>query len=145
MAGKITLWGAGELLRTFFSGLSTPPDAFYLALVKDIAPTPYVSGAELSEPDFEEYARVQIPNDSLTWTNEGQVQTMVCEADVEFIAALQDWGTVRFWAICNAPVDGYVYFVGNFEDPEIISTGDSVLVSAGNLSVSLGPFFSEEE
>ena len=54
MAGRLTIWGAGELLTTFFGNLDAakdPPSAFYLALVRLIAPTPYMSGAELDEPD----------------------------------------------------------------------------------------------
>lgn len=144
MAGKVTLWGAGEILRTFFAQSTEPPENFYLALISEVAPTPYISGAELSEPLFDEYERAVIPNDAITWTNDGQVHIMICETDVVFPTALEDWGTIRFWAVCNAPEGGYIYFVGAFEEPEVISEGDAVQVSSGNLSVSLGPFFSEE-
>lgn len=145
MAGQITLWGAGQLLNTFFSQTVEPPQSFYLALVLDVAPTPFISGAELDEPTLAEYGRVEIPNDAVTWTNDGQIQVMMCEADLSFVTAIDDWGTIRYWAVCNAPVDGNIYFIGSFDDPEVISAGDTAVVSAGNLSVSVGPFFSEEE
>jgi len=142
--GRITLWGAGEILNVFFSQTADPPPVIYLALIKDVAPTPYVSGAELDEPTAAEYARVGITSNHLNWTNEGAIQIMVCEADLSFATAQEDWGTIRYWALCNAEVDGFVYFVGNFDDPEIVNDGDTVIVSGGDLTVSLGPFFSEE-
>jgi hypothetical protein len=145
MAGKITLWGAGEILRTFFSRTGEPPPNFYLALIKDIPPTPYLSGTELDEPDFEEYNRFEIPNDDIAWTNEGQIQIMVCETDIAFTEAVETWGTIRYWALCNAPVDGFVYFIGDFERPSLIDVGDTVVVNPGDLSVSLGPFFFKED
>lgn len=144
MSGRITLWGAGELLRSFFSRTAEPPPSFWLAAIKDVAPTPYISGAELAEPDFAEYARVELPNDISTWSNDGQIQVMSCEIDATFAEALEDWGTIRYWAVCNAEAEGFVYFVGEFEDPVIINDGDSLVVNGGDLSVSLGPFFSEE-
>jgi len=141
VAGRLTLWGAGELLQSFFSQNVDPPPSFWLALIKDIPPTPYISGSELDEPVAAEYARVEIVNDEVNWTNDGQIQTMVCEAELSYVEALEDWGTIRYWALCNAEVEGYVYFVGEFENPEIIATGDTVEIAPGDLTVSLGPFY----
>lgn len=145
MAGRITLWGAGQLLRTFFSQTGEPPPSFWLALVRDVAPTPYLSGSELDEPDADEYIRAEVPNDNIYWNNDGQIQVVSCEEDITFVTAVEDWGTIRYWALCNASEDGYVYFVGDFEDFEVVEAGDTVEVAAGNLSISIGPFFSEEE
>lgn len=146
MAGKLTLWGAGEILTSFFSKTAEPPPAFYLAAIKDIAPTPYISGSELDEPDSDAgYERVEIFNDSVTWTNEGQIQVMTCEIDCEFLTATEDWGAIRYWALCNAPVEGYCYFVGDFDAPAVIYTSDQLVVESGDLSVSLGPFFFAEQ
>lgn len=145
MAGNITLWGASELLRTFFSRTAVAPDAFYLALITDVAPTPYLSGEELNEPLAPEYVRAMIPNDDLTWTNDGQMQVVSCEAEIQFVTAVESWGTVRYWALCNAEVEGGVYFVGEFESPEQVEMDDQVVIAAGNLTASLGPFFTTEE
>lgn len=145
MAGRITLWGAGELLRTFFGQIADPPPNFYLALIREMAPTPYVSGVELDEPESDDYQRVAVPNDQLTWSNDGQIHIMSCETDIEFVQAQEDWGTVRYWALCNALVDGYVYFIGDFETPDVVFADETVIIDAGELTVSLGPFFLKEE
>ena len=51
MAGRLTIWGAGELLTTYFANApAEAPGFFWLALIREIAPTPYISGAELDEP-----------------------------------------------------------------------------------------------
>lgn len=145
MAGKITLWGASELLRSFFTQTAEPPPVFYLALVNSAAPTPYVSGAELDEPKVGTYSRAAISNDFGSWTNNGQMQVMVTEEDVEFIQATEDWGTVRYWALCNSPVGGFVYFIGELESPVAITVGDTARINAGDISISLGPFYTSEE
>jgi hypothetical protein len=144
MSGKLTLWGAGEFLNTFFSQTAAPPTSFYMALITDIAPTPYLSGAELSEPDADDYQRLEIPNVLENWSNAGQIQVMVLNVDLAFPAATSDWGTVSWWALCNAQADGYPYAIGNFDSPDSVLTGDVVQISAGNIAISLGPFFTED-
>lgn len=145
MAGSLTLWGAGQLLNTFFTGTAEVPTSLWLALVKDVPPTPYISGAELDEVDAEDYARLEIPNDSVHWSNDGQVQVMALDEDVSFATATSDWGVIKYWALCNASADGYNYFVGSFENPDTVLTGDVVLIPAANISVALGPFFVDQE
>jgi hypothetical protein len=144
MAGRLTLWGAGELLTTFFGndqGPKEPPQSFYLALIRQIAPTPYMSGAEIDEPDATDYNRVEVPNDGFNWANTSALQTITNQLDVSFVQATSDWGECRYWALCNAPVDGFNYLVGDLETPILVENGDTVVVSDGDLGVSLGPFF----
>lgn len=147
MAGRLTLWGAGELLRTFFGQTSAPPPSFFLALIKDIAPSPYVSGSELDEPDPTlGYARVEIPNDAPTWISDsGQLHIVANEIDLSFLTATADWGRISYWAICNALEEGYVYCVGTMEEEQIVYNTDQVVVGAGELVVELGPFFTDED
>lgn len=145
MAGRLTQWGAGELILSYFSRTSEPPASFWLALVKETAPTLYISGAELDEPENTDYARVEIPNDYLNWSNESQPQVVVNDSDVLYVAATSDWGVLKYWALTNASVDGFNYFVGELEEPMNVLTGDTPMLGAGDLSVSLGPFFLVEE
>jgi len=148
MAGRLTIWGAGELLTTFFGNIDAakdPPGSFYLALVRTIAPTPYMSGAELDEPDVSDYARVEVPNDGLNWANLSSPQTIANMIDVSFVQAVTDWGECRFWALCNAATEGMNYLVGDLESPILVEAGDTVVVSDGDLGVSLGPFFMADD
>jgi hypothetical protein len=141
MAGRITLWGAGQLISTYFGQAQPVPSAFYLALIKNIPPTPYVSGAELDEPIGLGYGRAEIPNNLSYFSNAGQIQVSILNRDITFAPATGDWGDLRYWALCNASVDGFVFAIGSLETQMRISNSDTVLVGAGDLGVTVGPFF----
>src|SRR4029077_18960231 len=47
MPGRITVWGANQLLMSYFAKKEEPPPSFYLALIRDTAPTAYMAGSEL--------------------------------------------------------------------------------------------------
>lgn len=148
MTGRLTVWGAGELLTTFFgngtgdgTAAKDPPGSLWLALVRQVAPTPYMSGAEIDEPPANDYARIEVPNDTLHWGNPFAPQLVQNQADIAFVMATSDWGECRFWALCNAPIDGFNYLVGDLTDPIVVEAGDTVVLSEGDLGVSLGPFY----
>lgn len=144
MTGQLTLWGAGQIIGSFFSKATAAPDTFYLALISGTAPSPYVSGSELDEPNKASYARVAIPNSTVYWSNGSQPQIALTQTDVPFVTATEDWGTLRYWALCNAQVDGFVYAVGKLDDVLVISEGDRAILHAGDLAVSIGPFTMED-
>lgn len=146
--GRPTLWGAGEMLRAFFSKAASPPNTFYLALISDVAPNPYISGEELNEPSTDTgYARAEIPNDTTTWGDQdtGQVHLIFSMLDVSFLTATASWGNIAYWALCDSDVDGGVYFYGDFEQPNFIAAGDQVIVPANLLAIEFGPFFTDED
>lgn len=143
MAGSLTLWGAGQIVQSFISRSAAAPESFYLALIRSTPPTPYVSGGEIDEPVGSSYSRVEIPNDPGYWQTDIQPQLMLTAQDVSFPTALEDWGALRYWALCDSPHDGNNFFVGNLEAIQTVNTGDTALVGAGDLAVSLGPFFTE--
>jgi hypothetical protein len=148
MSGRLTLWGAGELLTTFFGNGASgklPPGSFYLALIRQVAPTPFMSAAEIDEPDAADYARTEIANDTDSWANASSPQLVSNLLVAQFAEAVTDWGECRYWALCNAPVEGFNYLVGELETPLLVSAGDTVEVAEGDLGVSLGPFFTAEE
>lgn len=145
MAGRLTVWGASQLLTAYFVGSAELPPSFWLALVRATPPTPYLDGSELDEPDNDDYARIEIPNDTLNWANDSQPQEIYNLLPAQFVTATSDWGQIGYWALCNAAVDGYNLIVGDLENPVLVSTGDQVVMSEGDLSVSLGPFFLQEE
>lgn len=145
MSGRLTQWGAGQLILSFFSTTVDPPPSYWLGLIRTGAPNLYMSGAELDEPDNADYTRVQIPNDGLTWSNSSQPQIVTCMIDVLYPGAVSDWGEINYWALCNAPTDGFPYFVGDLETSITVMTGDTPMLGAGELSVSLGPFYLTDE
>jgi hypothetical protein len=145
VTGRLTIWGAGQLLTSYFSQTTTPPQEFYLALICTVAPTPYLSGAELDEPTNSDYARVLIENDLAHWSNASQPQIIANVVPSQFITATSDWGLISYWALTNAPVDGYNLIIGDLANPVIINTGDQARFEDGDLTVSLGPFLLDEE
>lgn len=147
MAGRLSLWGAGELLQSFFGRSAEPPQSFYLALIKSTAPTPYVSGAELDEPSSDDgYQRVEITNEVTSWADSTGVLHVVANVDdLFYVTALNDWGRISFWALCNQQEGGYVYCMGDMEEELFVYAGDQAVISAGELSLELGPFFTDED
>ena len=104
-----------------------------------------MSGSELDEPDNADYQRVEIDNDLAHWANSSQPQEIFNVMPTQFVTATTDWGQIKYWALCNASVDGYNVIIGNLENPVQISAGDQPEFADGDLSVSLGPFFLAEE
>lgn len=147
MAGRLTLHGASELLRTFFGRTSEPPASFWLALIRSIAPTPYVSGSELDEPSTDDgYARIELPNDVVNWGNAdaGLLHIVSNQQTVSFMSALNNgWGRISYWALCSNDIEGQVYMVGQIEEDLFVAGGDVVSLGDGDLVIELGPFFSD--
>jgi hypothetical protein len=141
MPGRLTVWGASQLLTTYFSRTTTPPPIFYLALIREIAPNPYLSGSELDEPDTDDYARVAIDNTLANWSNSSSPQEIANTSSVQFVTATTDWGMIRYWALCNSVVDGYNFLVGDLETPISVAAGDQPVFSPSDLSMALGPFY----
>jgi hypothetical protein len=127
MAGRLTLWGAGEFLRTNISRTAEPVPTLYMALCLT-RPSPYITGLELDEPTIGSYARASIPNDSESWTDGDQLHVII-----------------PYWALCNSEVEGYIYAVGALDPEEFIASGDQVVIDPGEISIELGPFFTDED
>lgn len=143
MAGRPTLWGAKEFLKSFFGQTTNPPANFYLALVQETPPNPFISGTELDEPVGMAYARKVIPNNSTNWSNTGitnQLHLVSNQLELAFTAATGEWGAIGYWALCDASTAGNVYFYGQLEQPVFIGDGDQAIVPALDLVIELGPF-----
>jgi len=145
MSGRLTIWGAQQLLTVYFSQYATPPLDFYLALIKDVAPTPFLDGTELDEPLATDYARILVPNDQLNWANDSEPQVVYNTQPLAFTVATSDWGLMNFWALCDSPTDGNLVLVGDLEQPLQILTGDQAAFDEGDLTIVLGPFYQPDD
>lgn len=145
MAGRLTMWGAQQLLTTYFTQGSVPPATFYLALVRAIPPTPYMDGSELDEPTSVDYARVPIANDLANWSNDSQPQEISNILPQTFTTATEDWGRINYWALTDSQVDGNNFIVGDLENPVMIMAGDQAAFEEGDISATLGPFFLQDD
>lgn len=145
MAGRPTLWGAGQIVKAMFSRSAEPPPNFYVALIRTIAPNPYMSGAEIDEPSADDgYQRVEVPNDLSMWVEGSSASVMQVNDDVLFLPASNDWGSIGWWALCDSDVEGNVYAIGDFTNPQIIDTGDQLKIGADTLVIEMGPFAIDE-
>lgn len=137
----IALWGANEISQMIFGRRVLPPDNWYLALIINRVPNAFSDGTELDEPPAGVgYGRLVVPNDATIWDTDGYYLTTNITA-LTWSAATADWGRITYWAICNAPEEGFVYFTGKLPQAETISSGDQVNIPAGALQIQLGPIF----
>lgn len=148
MAGRPSLWCANQILRSYFSRAITPPPTFYMALIKDIAPNPYVSASEIIEPDpIASYERAEVPNDLAMWGDVGssQLQRVSNILEIAFPLPSADWGQISHWALCDSPIGGNIAFYGNFSTKPYVAAGDPVIIDPELLIIELGPFYFDEE
>lgn len=144
MSGAISLYGAGQLLSMMFGQAASAPQDFYVALIGDTPPSPYLNGEELDEPTAVSYARAQMQNLTSVWEL-GTGDSMVNVVEVAFTPAVEDWGRISFWALTDAAVGGQIYAVGDLDVPVTVLAGDEVVMPVQAFSFSLGTFFNTPE
>lgn len=148
--GAPSLFGANQILRAYFSKAIEPPPSFWLALINEVPPNPYISGEELDEPLLDSgYGRAEVPNDLATFgdQDQGQFHVVFNLIDINFNQAVTAWGSINYWALCDAEVGGNVIFFGKFSELDTvveIKAGDQVQIPAQTLSIEFGPFFYDE-
>lgn len=85
------------------------------------------------------YRRAEIENISANWdVIHGQLTTTV---DIDFPLADEDWGEVRYWAVCDSEDGGRVLWYDSFTDPFFIGEGEQPTIPAYGLSM----YFSRDE
>lgn len=137
----LSLFGANEFANILFGKRQVVPDNWYLALILNNVPNAFSDGTELDEPPGGVgYGRLVVPNDPTIWTTDGYYLTTNV-VDLTFSAATADWGRINYWALCNAPEDGFVYFTGRFPQADTVLSGDQVNIPAGSLQIVLGPIY----
>lgn len=106
---------------------------YYLALIPEIEPGFSSTGETITEPAFDEYARVGILNQSSAWNVSNGVLTNSYEVD--FPMAIGEWGSIAYWAVLDDPVGGRAFWVGQFGTPFYVGAGGIVTCSPGTFSL----------
>lgn len=132
--GGATREGLTYLLNLVRKG-EIPVDSYFVALVRNDAPG--FSAAQLDEPDAAEYVRAEMVNDSANWTLVDNVLSNT--AEITFPIAFSEWGSVNYWAICDAPLDpgGRVLFSGALPEPIFIQTSYQAFFAPGSIGIDM--------
>lgn len=133
MSSFITADGRDHMLDVV-SGRAQPLERWYLALCRS-TPGITVAGSELDEVDAPEYLRGEILNVEGSWhLIHAQLSNVV---PIGFPLAETEWGQVRTWAICDQPLDGRVFWVGDIPTT-YVGEGDQVELPPYGLNLALG-------
>lgn len=131
--GFVTVDGANYLM-SLFSAQEPVEDSYYLALITGVSPGIATGGDELQEPPFSDYARAAIDNFNGSW--EVFSGTLSNSVEILFPTPQSAWGTVKFWALLDAPVEGRVLFAGSLDQFDV-AVQEDLFLSPGALSLSL--------
>ena len=120
---SLTNYGENGMLNLFRVNTT-----YYLALFTS---TPGEGGDLTSEVSGGSYARQAV---TFGTPADGIVQN---SAVVEFPAATDTWGTVAYWALCDAASGGNAWWFGSITVPKTITAGDIYRIPVGSLSLSV--------
>lgn len=130
------------ILNQIFKGTAfVAPSARYLALFTTDAGLETNTQAQWTEISGAGYARVTQTNDTMEVAANSSIKN---SASYSFPVASADWGTVGYFAIMDAAVDGNVIGWGPIRNPitgaiqtRNIVAGDQFSMAAGSLVVSI--------
>jgi hypothetical protein len=123
-------WENEVLDHLFGKGAYTPP-TIYVALS---AAEPGETGAGISEPGGDGYARVQTAASGWNIANGGLLDNA---SDIEFGAPTGAWGTMTHFALFDAATAGNMLAYGTLTIAKTIGSGDAVRFAAGELNITL--------
>lgn len=115
---------------------SGAPATWYMALYFT-EPSPSGGGTEMSG---DTYARVALTNNNTNFTGATATSPSVVNngTAITFATPGTNWGTIGFWGLCSSSSGGSPTWFGSFAAPLVIISGNPVVISAGNLNLSLG-------
>lgn len=138
VTGLFTDYLAEDMLEELLGGQTrTRPAPHYYALSTT---TPTAAGGNFTEPSGGSYARVTVSNPgdvfptSASW---GDPSTYTTNADITWVTATADWGTLTHWGIFDASTGGNLLFFGAFDSSVTVNNGDDAAILASDLVVGL--------
>lgn len=112
---------------------SGTPATFYIAAVT-VLPNFLTTGSELAEPSGNGYARVAFDNDVTNWPpaadglkSNGQ--------PIIFPKATGPWGSIKYWAICDAATGGNIIRWGRMST-KLIANGTVLRFPVDQLTIT---------
>lgn len=121
-----------DYILNLVSAREQPVETYYVALCYSL-PGITTAGSELDEVEALGYTRGSLLNVSGNWTvSHGQLSNVT---DVDYPVAEEEWGEIRYWAVCDTELAGRVLWAGYFTDPVFVAEGDQPQVPAYGLSM----------
>ena len=118
---------AGNLFRTQTS--PAIPTEYYIGLSTT---EPTRGGANVTEPLVSAgYSRVLL--DSLSAPSEGVVTN---SANINFEESTASWGTIAYFVIYDAEIDGNLIMYGPLSTPRVVESGTVMTIREGYLKLS---------
>ena len=132
MAGSKTDYLEAELLdHVFMKGDYTSPTNIWIALFT-ADPSDTGGGTEVTGGSYE---RKQ--TSGTDWTRSGtSPTTMSNNAELAFVAATADWGTITAFALFDASTGGNMLYWGELTEDKDVDNGDTAKFAAGELDVT---------
>jgi hypothetical protein len=136
VSGGITSDGIDYLLNLARNG-EPPVGIYHIALIQQLPPGFTIGPEEQDEPDYAEYSRGDLLNDSANW--EVSDNTLFNLLEITFPTALNDWGQINYWSVCDQELGlgGRVLWVGQLDEPLFIEVGDQAFLAPGTLSLPM--------
>jgi hypothetical protein len=141
VSGFITNTGENFLLNLICRD-STAPDMFWLALITRNEPTKFTTGAEIDEPDVNEYARIPYQNVSGNWSARSGEMSNILPARSVVVSGNEVWPTIRHWGILDAQFGGNLLWAGSFDNPINLNEGDWVEFAPGAITLRTASYLS---
>jgi len=117
-----------KILRAVLNGQNFPPiPAVYMGLHLT-SPTDENIGLEV---DRDSYSRILVD------FTEPDASVVTNLYNLNFPIATEGWGTITYFGIYDAPINGNLLFWGSFSDPVLIDAGDTLRIPSGVLAVTV--------
>jgi len=130
--GSFSDYTEDALLNHLFGKGDYVPPMIYVGLS---ASDPGDSGAGLSEPNGNGYARVETTEADWNVAAGGLLDNA---GTILLGPATGDWGTLTHFALFDAATGGHLLVHGALAQPKTIDSGDSARFASGELSITLG-------
>lgn len=128
---------ADEILDHLFDNASYTYVATYLALIITNPVTAGMTGSTITEPSGGSYARKQVLSSAWDAAVSGDPSYVDNTAEIPFVTATANWGTVIALAVVDASSNGNLLFFDNTMTDKAVNDGDTAKFAAGVLDIQL--------
>ena len=130
-----TTYFLNQVMGNLFHTKQDPalPEKYYIGLS---AAEPTVDGGCTGEPSIEGTGYMRVELDSLSVPEAGVIKNT---APISFNESLTSWGTMLYYIVYDAQIDGNLLFFGNLSISRNVEPNTIITIKTGELSIALEP------